>query len=414
MSSRSLRSHPLRLLLYLEWSLLAIAFLGEVFRASLFRIPNVPALNLTCIAAFAALGLSLPDDKLSNKILYTISEFLLTIVAVRIGLLRLFPVLYIAIAIRSCFIFERRGRTLVTALVYLACLANLFERLQYRPVVRQFGLLASERLLLLSIMTALFLGLMLVFLQLFVEAILAERQSRDRLAIAHARLREYALRVEDVATLQERNRIAREIHDSLGHSLTAFNLHLEAALRLLDRDPQEAKELLVEAKQLGATALHEVRQSVSALRSDPLQGKSLEEAIAALREDFQRSTGIVPEVAISLEQDVPDSCKTAAFRIVQEALTNICKYAQATAVSIKLATRAQVLQIAVSDNGRGFQPEQTTTGFGLQGMQERARSLRGQCQIKTAPGKGCTIRVKLPLANRSVATTHRQAKHDQD
>jgi len=211
-------------------------------------------------------------------------------------------------------------------------------------------------------------------------------------------LRQYALQIEDIATLQERNRIAREIHDSLGHSLTVFNLHLEAALRLLDSEPTEAKELLREAKQLGSVALQEVRQSVRALRADPLQGKSLEVAIAGLIEDFYRSTSLLPRVEIEILSSPSPEIKTAVYRIIQEALTNICKYAEATTVTISAIADRGELRLEIADNGKGFDPAENTTGFGLAGMRERTLALGGEFAIASAVGQGCQVMANIPLA----------------
>jgi signal transduction histidine kinase len=249
---------------------------------------------------------------------------------------------------------------------------------------------------------AILFGLALVFLQLLVDAVLSERQSREKLAItndklerANAQLRQYALRIEDIATLQERNRIAREIHDSLGHSLTVLNLHLEAAWKLWNSDLDEATEFLVEAKQLGSTALNDVRQSVFALRSDPLESQSLEEAITSLSENFRRSTGVSPKSSITVSYPIPAEVKTVVYRIVQEALTNICKYAAATEVKIQICTTTD-LHLVITDNGKGFNFNQNTTGFGLQGMRERTLALGGKFEVVTFPASGCKIIVNLP------------------
>ncbi len=398
MSSLPVRSSPLQFLRYLEWSLWTVVVLSELLRLGFLGVWPRPTFPLVLLLAFGALGLSLPQGKRGHKILYTISEFLLVGLAAQANLIRMIPLLYIVIVLRNALIAGRRGRFLVTGLAYGACLLALFERWQYRSVVRQLAPRLSERFLLLSLMLALVLGLTLIFLNLFVEVLLAERRGRDQLALANARLRDYAHQVEDMAILQERNRIAREIHDSLGHALTASNLHLEAALRLLNCDPPQAQALVREAQQLGAQALREVRQSVSTLRAEPLQGKSLATAIATLAADFQRATKLQPQQTIAIAHPLTVSCQTAAYRILQEALTNICKYADATAVTITVQTSERALHLRVSDNGRGFQPEQTTSGFGLQGMRERAQALKGQLHIQTAPGQGCTITAHLPRA----------------
>jgi signal transduction histidine kinase len=212
------------------------------------------------------------------------------------------------------------------------------------------------------------------------------------------------MQVEDLAVEQERNRIAREIHDALGHSLTVFNLHLEAALRLLSTDPQEARVLLIEAKQVGATTLRDVRQSVAVLRADPLAGQSLATAITSLVEDLCRSSQITSQLHLT-DAVLPEPIKVVVYRIVQEALTNICKYAQATNVEITVGLLAatkpdlvEQLQVRVKDNGRGFDPQQNTTGFGLQGMQERTLALGGEFRLLAQPGQGCEIQVSIPLA----------------
>lgn len=207
---------------------------------------------------------------------------------------------------------------------------------------------------------------------------------------------EYALKIEQLAIEQERNRIAREIHDSLGHSLIAFNLHLEAAMRLMSSDPEEAKDLLIEAKQVSATALQEVRLSVSALRTDPLQGRSLATVIQLLADDFQRSTGIAPLSEIHINQPLSSAVQLAVYRIVQEALTNICKYAEATQVSIHLETSSD-LKLTVRDNGKGFDIHQNITGFGLRGMEERTLSQLGKFEVISTPGNGCQITAWFPL-----------------
>lgn len=117
------------------------------------------------------------------------------------------------------------------------------------------------------------------------------------------------------------------------------------------------------------------------------QGRSLETALLSLIEDFQRSTGIVPKWDFKNHCKLPLSIDVAIYRIVQEALTNICKYAGATEVKIAIETlfdTEPVLQVSISDNGRGFDINQAKTGFGLQGMQERTEALSGTIQILSA------------------------------
>lgn len=203
-------------------------------------------------------------------------------------------------------------------------------------------------------------------------------------------------RIEEVATLEERTRIARDIHDSLGHSLVALNIQMETAITLWQQDPNQAYTLLVEAKQLGTFALQAVRQSVEQMRFDPLQGQTLEIAIAALSQKFYHTTGILPECCIDLSQPLSHPLNTALYRIVQEGLTNICKYAEATAVKIHIQRTQSDLLLVLEDNGKGFRIDESRIGYGLQGMQERTAASGGKLEIKSEPGAGCQIVASFP------------------
>ncbi|MGQ9870193.1 sensor histidine kinase [Leptodesmis sp.] len=214
--------------------------------------------------------------------------------------------------------------------------------------------------------------------QLALRRLQVQRQARNQqLEAAEAELRraleqEQALnqRIEELATLEERNRIARDIHDSLGHALVALNIQMETALALWKDNPEQAYEFLVEAKQLGSNALQATRQSVSDMRSDPLQGRLLGDAIATLLQEFQRTTGVQPEYQIQLSCPLSHQLSTVIYRIVQEGLTNICKHAQATAVQLQLRSQDSGLSLTLQDNGSGFQIAANHSGFGLQGMRE--------------------------------------------
>ncbi|NJN86634.1 MAG: response regulator [Leptolyngbyaceae cyanobacterium SL_7_1] len=230
-----------------------------------------------------------------------------------------------------------------------------------------------------------------------VENQLSRRRLQLQLQKALEHERALNQRIEELAALEERNRIARDIHDSLGHALVALNIQIESVLTLWqDNELDEAHELLVEAKQLGSDALKSVRQSVAAIRSDPLQGKSLETAIATLAKDFQHTTGIIPDYQIQLSRPLSNQTNTVVYRIVQEGLTNICKHAGATAVQIHLQSIDSHTSLVLQDNGKGFSIDANRSGFGLQGMRERVVGLGGTLDIASEPGKGCRISVSLP------------------
>ncbi len=391
------RNHPLKLLLFFEWGLLIFAFLAELPPSHPWEDRNF-FLSLACLAGFAVLGLRLPERGKLRYLHLGISGVLWTL-ATFIGRLRMFPLLCVMWVMRNCFIFTERWRNGLTLGILLLAFSAQADRLlvdrlprfaRMNPVRAE---MAMERTWTLIVTSSLLLGLVMVFLQYLVDAVLAERRSREALGLANDRLRRYALKVEGVATLQERNRIAREIHDALGHSLTALNLHLDAGLRLLEQDPTEAQALLQEAKLLGKQAFQDVRESVATLRADPLQGKSLEASIHQLVAEFYKVTGIAPNCQI--QGPVPRELHTSLYRITQEALTNITKYAEATQVSLRLWQEGDRLHLQIQDNGKGFCPDLTPSGFGLQGMRERAEALDGSFCLTTAPGQGCQIQVIL-------------------
>ncbi len=215
-------------------------------------------------------------------------------------------------------------------------------------------------------------------------------------------------RIEALAAIAERHRIARDIHDSLGHALVALNIQMEAALDLWQESPEQAYSLLQEAKQLGSQALQSVRESVAEIRTDPVAGRSLTAMLTQLTQEFQRTTGATLDCQIQVPPTLTAPVNSAIYRIVQEGLTNICKHAQATAVMLHLQSTTTSLQLILQDNGQGLPVDVhqrdfgqvagpfSGRGFGLQGMQERVANVGGQLQITSQPGAGCRITATFP------------------
>ncbi|MGB8689147.1 MAG: sensor histidine kinase [Microcoleus sp.] len=388
-----------RLLLYLEWLLLATAAFLEVLHPfhSLWSL----LLRVSAIALFAAIGLRLPTVRLSTKVLFTALEFSLILLPIlQQGLSsRSSFLLFLVLLMRSCLIFRQPGQVTVLGLALLSYSSLILSK----PILTEkvIPIVWEWRL-----SNVLLFGLTLVFALLLINALIAERQSREELEIAHDKLavtneqlRYYALRIEDQATLQERNRIAREIHDGLGHTLAAQTIQLNNALLFWKSEDEKALAFLKQAKQLGSEAFLEIRKSVSVLRSNPLQGLSLESAIDKLLQDFQHMTAIEVSNSIRLPGTLSQEMNTTLYRIVQESLTNIHKHADATMVTVGLQQHAGQIYLSISDNGKGFEPAQNTTGFGLQGMRERVAALSGQFAIYSESGNGCRISVSLPSQN---------------
>ncbi|WP_375514068.1 sensor histidine kinase [uncultured Nostoc sp.] len=392
-----------RLLLYLEWLLLATAMFMEVLLP--FELSWSLLLRVVVIATFSLMGLRLPMVKLERKLFYTALEFgLILLPTIQHSLSpRSFLLLCLVLVMRSCLIFKRSGQ-LVVLILSLVSHGTLFLSRPIEP--KNF---MRDKMIAMSwdwrLSNMLLFSLTLVFALLLINALLAERQSREQLEITHQQLEitnqqlcQYALRIEDQATLQERNRIAREIHDGLGHTLVAQTIQINNTLLFWESNNHKALTFLKQAKELGAEALLEIRRSLSVLRSNPLQGQSLKSAIEKLLTDFQQITGIQPDCKIDLPYTLPTEVNTALYRIVQESLTNICKHAQATSVTVGLLAEAGMIHVSIEDNGKGFNPTQNTTGFGLQGMRERAVALGAQLNLHSQLGTGCCISVSLPLS----------------
>ena len=403
-SSMVLLTYPsFRLLLYLEWLLLATAVFMEVVLP--FELSWSLLLRVVAIATFSLMGLRLPMVKLETKLFYTALEFGLILLPTTQHSLssRSVFLLCLVLVMRSCLIFKRSGQLLVLGLSLLTYGTLVLSR----PIVPDKFM--REKLIAMSLdwrlSNILLFSLTLVFALLLINALLAERQSREQLEIAHLQLEitnqqlcQYALRIEDQATLQERNRIAREIHDGLGHTLVAQTIQINNTLLFWESNNDKALTFLKQAKELGAEALLEIRRSLSLLRSNPLQGQSLKSAIEKLLTDFYQTTGIEPSCKIDVPHTLPTEVNTALYRIVQESLTNICKHAQATSVTVGLLAHAGMIHLSIEDNGKGFNPTQNTTGFGLQGMRERAVALGAQLNLQSQLGTGCCISVCLPLS----------------
>lgn len=227
--------------------------------------------------------------------------------------------------------------------------------------------------------------------QLRAETLAAE------LAEANRQLGEYVIQAEELATTQERNRLAREIHDNLGHYLTVVNVQINAARALLDKDPARADAALQKAGRLTQEGLAAIRQSVSALRESPLGRRSLPDAVAELATETQ-AAGVVAELHVEGSARRLDArTGLTLYRAAQEGLTNVRKHARASRVDLTLDYRdPDSVSLTVRDNGVGSVGQENPPGFGLLGLQERARQLGGHVTVQSAAGEGYCLTVQLP------------------
>jgi two-component system NarL family sensor kinase len=218
-------------------------------------------------------------------------------------------------------------------------------------------------------------------------------------AIERTQLAEQATHI---ALVEERNRLAREVHDTLAQELAGIALQLEAADALLDIAPDKARVRIQQALERARESLEELRRSVLDLRAGPLERQSLAAALEALGQRFAGETGIGVTTNVALEgRRLPARSEEALYRIAQEALANVRQHAQASTVALDLRVVGEQARLAIRDDGRGFDAATSLAepgrGFGLIGMQERARLLNGVLCVSSCPGAGAQVEVSIPL-----------------
>lgn len=208
--------------------------------------------------------------------------------------------------------------------------------------------------------------------------------------------------LQDLAVAEERNRLARELHDSLGHRLTVAVVQLEGAQRLIPTDPERAARMIGTMRDQMKEALAELRRSVATLRVPLADDLPLETALTRLARTFQDSTNL--PVHLSLPPRLPDLSadqRTALYRAAQESLTNVQKHAAAKNVWLAVSAENGSVTLTASDDGRGL-PAELNGGFGLRGLRERAAQLGGDLKLEARPGGGAQLRLTLPLADTDV------------
>jgi signal transduction histidine kinase len=242
-----------------------------------------------------------------------------------------------------------------------------------------------------------------------VEAVRRKERAENlfaELETAHAELKRYAEQARELAISEERNRVAREIHDSLGHHLTVVNVQLEAAGKLLDQDPEKAREAVARAKTAASETLSEVRRSVRALKPSAMEKRTGLEALAALARGFEGTGIAVSFQVMGRERDLSPEAELLLYRALEEGLTNALKYSGGSRVEAKLAFEPSGVRLTVADDGRGSSGNVQGlggTGFGIPGLKERASALGGRVSAADADGGGFVLEVELPATPAGVA-----------
>jgi len=222
----------------------------------------------------------------------------------------------------------------------------------------------------------------------------------QQLEATQSQLQEYAEQVEELTISQERQRMAREMHDTLAQGLAGVILQLEVADSHLEKDRAGDAQLAVQlAMRRARQTLHEARRAIQALRSVALEQKGFVAALAGEVSEFEAASGVSAELLVEGEPGPisPDIAQDL-LRIIQESLSNVGRHAQASRVQVRLVQSGPSLQLVVCDNGRGFDvaaASQRPDCFGLQGMRERAQRIGAALKLESAPQGGTTLTVRL-------------------
>jgi signal transduction histidine kinase len=271
-------------------------------------------------------------------------------------------------------------------------------------------------------LVALFLyGVLYAFMGAFAAALARADAARcesqallDELRQTHDKLQEYAGRVEEMAVVEERNRLAREMHDTLGHRLTVAAVQLEAAQRLCAGDPERSAAMVGTARGQVREALAELRATVAALRAPVEADLHLRTSLRRLAAHFEEATGLAVHQVLPEEMPVlPGAHRLALYRAAQEALTNVQRHAEASQVWLVLSITDTAITLLVSDDGRGLTHSGTEAGFGLRGLEERARQLGGELHLESRRGGGTQLSFRLPLPADSSEASRKEAADDE-
>ncbi len=236
-------------------------------------------------------------------------------------------------------------------------------------------------------------------------SVTAGDRSKDELGQLSRELNQMAGQLEalietrgELATLEARNRLARDLHDSVKQQVFATSLQLAAARALVERDATAAGTHLDQAADLVRQAQKELNVLIHEMRPAALEGKGLAAALRDYAETWSLGSEIPADVRVRGEREVPLEVEQTAFRVAQEALANVAKHSGASRAGVDLFYTPQSLTLRVTDDGRGFKDaEDTGEGFGLRSMSERASALGGHVEVESAPGKGTRVECVCPL-----------------
>ncbi|HEY9685303.1 MAG TPA: sensor histidine kinase [Oculatellaceae cyanobacterium] len=347
--------------------------------------------SIVCLGVLAVISQYPPvNQSFPYRFGYLLLELCIVFAASIFGAYRVFSLLFATVIAKAALLLPFRG---LIALMFITAALHLTGS-QLNPIIsHEEATKPSSSLISLleyRFESEAFMLSLLVLVGLMSRTVVSERESKRQ-------VEELAMEVETLATFQERARIAREIHDALGHTLTSLNIQLEVAKKMQDRDPEKSRAALYSAKELASQSLNDVRQALHMIvpsreDSDPFD---INEAIPQLVRQVEQNQPV--KIRLDLERVKLSANKSHhLYCIVRECLTNIQRHASATQIGIAFSQPADIILVEISDDGRGFDPQEAGGGFGLSGMKERVEFLGGSLAIQSSPGVGTKIKVSVP------------------
>lgn len=225
----------------------------------------------------------------------------------------------------------------------------------------------------------------------------AQKEKENQLSLANAQLVDHAATIEQLAVSRERNRLARELHDTLAHTLSAVTVQLAAIDSALDHSPDNARTMVDKTLHNARSGLNETRRALRDLRASPLDDLGLELAIRTQAEAIAARSGLVLELDLSTNRSLAAEDEQHIYRLVQEALENVARHANAKTLCVTLNTLQPTKVVEIADDGRGFDTSTLAQDgrYGFQGMEERAKLVGGTLSIESAPNQGTTVRLEV-------------------
>ena len=335
---------------------------------------------------------SSPSNTSNQAIVHLISKIVLSSLAMGVGNQFYTQLLFLIAILFAEITFSRRTSMITIGITF----AVLFLRLAFGPRGNFISLGDLQGLLIFAVA--------IVMIMLMGRLIKQEWSNRlnlqtlhDELKVSHRQLQKNSAQLAELAVANERNRLARDIHDSLGHHLTAVSIQLEMAIKLHDRTPAQSLAAMQEAKIAAQEALKDVRQSVGALRQ-PSEQFDLMPAVELIIGRMKSDKLAITYQLDGDESNCPQSTRLALYRAIQEGLTNIHKHAAASHVNLWLHFSPRQARLRIIDDGVGFDLQQKTYGVGLKGVRERIAALDGKFTVDSRPTEGTVLDINIPLA----------------